>query len=185
MSMDLNLAGSLYMSIHGPILWSSNPPPPHPGCIPYHINNEAIQTGRSTVIIFSFNVRNNHDAVQMLPMMTYVLYYPPAPICTNTQVITRMLHIVTSWVNAIISHLFYRIQMKLPFLTSYEWYVSHRKIISNTSDTFYWLCFKWQTTSMISIPLEALTSDCNQKQGNQRWQIPRPPHASAWQRSPH
>ena len=23
------------------------------------------------------------------------------------------------------------------------------------------------------------------KQGNQRWQIPRPPHASAWQRSPH
>ena len=29
--------------------------------------------------------------------------------------------------------------------------------------------------------------DCysNAKQGNQRWQIPRPPHASAWQRSPH
>ena len=23
------------------------------------------------------------------------------------------------------------------------------------------------------------------EQGNQRWQIPRPPHASAWQRSPH
>ena len=23
------------------------------------------------------------------------------------------------------------------------------------------------------------------RQGNQRWQIPRPPHASAWQRSPH
>ena len=23
------------------------------------------------------------------------------------------------------------------------------------------------------------------KQGNQRWQIPRPPHARAWQRSPH
>ena len=23
------------------------------------------------------------------------------------------------------------------------------------------------------------------QQGNQRWQIPRPPHASAWQRSPH
>ena len=24
----------------------------------------------------------------------------------------------------------------------------------------------------------------HEKQGNQRWQIPRPPHASAWQRSP-
>ena len=30
-----------------------------------------------------------------------------------------------------------------------------------------------------------LITSSQYKQGNQRWQIPRPPHASAWQRSPH
>ena len=29
------------------------------------------------------------------------------------------------------------------------------------------------------------TEQTHVQQGNQRWQIPRPPHASAWQRSPH
>ena len=34
-----------------------------------------------------------------------------------------------------------------------------------------------------SCTFSSIQTNC--KQGNQRWQIPRPPHASAWQRSPH
>ena len=51
-----------------------------------------------------------------------------------------------------------------------------------------------QLSSPINVRLAMTTFDrrfqlyvnvLHTEQGNQRWQIPRPPHASAWQRSPY